>query len=135
MSRKRLSILSKVDVSNIGKYERVEQKPSCETWSRLQQGLSGESVERMPCKKCKDKPPPIPAPPSFSFEIGHVYSIKDAIHGAHNLYEISPKYGTLCEFKYEGQQGIHRCFREASGGWTRTYTDAQLIGKQIEEVL
>ena len=109
-----------MNVSNIGKYERVEQKPSCETWSRLQQGRAGESVERIPCKKWNYKPPPIHEPPSFSFEIGHVYSIKDAIHGVHNLYESSQKYGTLCEFKYEGQQGIHHCFREASVGWTRT---------------
>ena len=93
-----------------------------------------EAVERIPCKKWNYKPPPIPEPPIFSFEIGHVYSIKDVIHGANNLYEISPKYGTLCEFKYEGKRGIHHCFKEVKGMWTRTYTDAQLIGKQIKEV-
>ena len=36
-------------------------------------------------------------------------------------------------FSYEGKQGIHHMFREIRGGWSRTFTDAQLIGKKIEE--
>ncbi|MBQ3347097.1 MAG: hypothetical protein II876_04815 [Synergistaceae bacterium] len=37
-------------------------------------------------------------------------------------------------FRYERKEGIHHMFREATGGWRRTYTEAQLIGKKIKEV-
>ena len=37
-------------------------------------------------------------------------------------------------FVYEGKEGRHHMFREENGGWLRTYTDNQLIGKTIEEV-
>ena len=47
-------------------------------------------------------------------------------------YKINNANG--CVFKYEGKQGIHHVFREIRGNWTRTYTDAQLIGAMIEEV-
>ncbi|MBQ6969743.1 MAG: hypothetical protein IJP85_05405 [Synergistaceae bacterium] len=33
-----------------------------------------------------------------------------------------------------GKQGIHHTFREISCGWGRTYTDAQLVGKEVIEV-
>lgn len=35
-------------------------------------------------------------------------------------------------FKYLGEQGIHHYFQEINGGWTRTYTDVQLIGRKIK---
>ena len=37
-------------------------------------------------------------------------------------------------YRYVGKQGIHHCFREIHGGWSRTFTDPQLIGKKIQEV-
>ena len=37
-------------------------------------------------------------------------------------------------FEYAGKQGIHHCFKANPGGWSRTYTDNQLIGKKIKEV-
>ena len=39
-----------------------------------------------------------------------------------------------CIFMFLRKEGIHHMFREVRGGWTRTYTDAQLIGKNIQEV-
>ena len=39
-----------------------------------------------------------------------------------------------CTFRFLRKEGIHHIFREVSGGWTRTYTDAQLVGKNIQEV-
>ena len=36
-------------------------------------------------------------------------------------------------FRYMGKTGIHHKFIEAHIGWSRTFTDAQLIGKKIEE--
>lgn len=47
-------------------------------------------------------------------------------------YKIDSANGYV--FRYEGKQGIHHMFREVSGNWTRTYTDAQLIGARTEEV-
>ena len=37
-------------------------------------------------------------------------------------------------FIYQGKQGKHHVFRHYKGNWSRTYTDAQLIGKFIKEV-
>ena len=39
-----------------------------------------------------------------------------------------------CIFMFLRKEGIHHIFREIRGGWTRTYTDAQLVGKNIQEV-
>ena len=39
-----------------------------------------------------------------------------------------------CIFMFMRKEGIHHCFREIHGGWTRTYTDAQLVDKNIQEV-
>ena len=43
-----------------------------------------------------------------------------------------PEFGYT--FRYLGKQGIHHVFREISWGWGRTYTDAQLVGKEVVEV-
>ena len=48
--------------------------------------------------------------------------------------EFDAKNNNFYVFRYEGKSGIHHKFREARGGWVRTYTDAQLIGKVIKEV-
>ena len=37
-------------------------------------------------------------------------------------------------FRYERMEGIHHCFREIRGGWSRTYTDWQLVDKRVLEV-
>ena len=37
-------------------------------------------------------------------------------------------------FQYERTEGIHHCFREVRGGWSRTYTDWQLVDKRVLEV-
>ena len=43
-----------------------------------------------------------------------------------------PEFGYT--FRYLGKQGIHHVFREISCRWGRTYTDAQLVGKEVVEV-
>ena len=43
-----------------------------------------------------------------------------------------PEFGFT--FRYLGKQGIHHVFIEISCGWYRTYTDAQLVGKEVVEV-
>ncbi len=64
------------------------------------------------------KPVKIPVNPVFSFDDGHQYIID----------------GGDYIFGYEGKQGKHHMFREIKGNWTRTYTDAQLVGKKVLEV-
>ena len=37
-------------------------------------------------------------------------------------------------FRYLRKEGPHHMFQEVVGGWLRTYTDAQLVGKFVDEV-
>ena len=37
-------------------------------------------------------------------------------------------------FRYERTEGIHHCSREVYSGWSRTYTDWQLVDKRVLEV-
>ena len=34
-------------------------------------------------------------------------------------------------FRYVGREGIHYCFVEVKNGWSRIYTDYQLLGKEL----
>ena len=47
---------------------------------------------------------------------------------------VMPATGKGCVFVYKRKEGKHHMFQEARGGWTRTYTDVQLMGKHIKEV-
>ncbi len=76
-------------------------------------------------------------PPTFSFDIEHLYSIKDKLtlglsRRKEDFFDAETGYG--CIFVYTGKHGKHHCFKSVRGDWTRTYTDAQLIGKSIQEV-
>ena len=75
--------------------------------------------------------------PAFSFALQHLYSISDRRPGHSdclNILNIEPDTGMNCVFKYVGKHGKHHCFVSIRGGWSRTYTDTQLIGKIIQEV-
>lgn len=69
----------------------------------------------------------------YSFSKGHRYYIFDS-----NVFDDSgdmkPETGKGCVFVYLRKEGIHHVFREECGGWTRTYTDNQLMGKKIKVV-
>ena len=76
-------------------------------------------------------PVKIPRTVKFEFEEGHCYTITDNLPTKNiRHFQAVP----VPVFRYEGKQGIHHIFREVRGNWTRTYTDAQLIGKKIKEV-
>ena len=79
------------------------------------------------------------------FEVGKIYcfSENEYKYARKNAQSKSDKtnytfsgvgWGNDCIFKYIGKHGIHHCFKEIHGGWSRTYTDAQLVGKDIKEV-
>ena len=48
--------------------------------------------------------------------------------------DMKPETGKGCIFIYLRKEGRHHMFREKRGGWIRTYTDTQLMGKKIKEV-
>ena len=48
--------------------------------------------------------------------------------------DMKPETGKGCIFVYLRKEGRHHIFREKRGGWIRTYTDTQLMGKKIKEV-
>lgn len=60
-----------------------------------------------------------------SFTVGKSYMILTAPRDVDNP--------SLPILRYERKDGIHHVFREVRGKWTVTYTDAQLVGKIIEE--
>ena len=55
---------------------------------------------------------------------------RDFVQGRHYVID-----GKNTVFEYLRKDGIHHCFKSVRGGWTQTYTDYQLIGKKVEEVL
>ena len=135
LSIKKLGALVGRSGETIASYEKGEYRPPRNVWERIQTALAGRRPKLPPVPLQPPELEPIPDSPSFTFTEGQCYSIKDSPSGA-GFYAggINPLTGACCIFRYEGKQGIHHCFRETRGGWSRTYTDAQLIGKHIKEV-
>ncbi len=125
-SVKRLAQRTGIAISTIIGYENGSIMPSIKRWQRLKEVL-GIDTWRTP------EPESMPEPVTFSFEIGRSYTIKDIGWRSKECDLISPSSGWNCTFLYTGKDGIHHVFTETQGGWRRTYTDAQLIGKKIEE--
>lgn len=112
--------------STITCYETGKFYPSESLWQCLKKVLGIDTL-RTPESES------IPTSVTFSFKTGHSYTIKDGGVRSSNNEMISPPTGDWCVFRYTGKKGIHHVFTEVRGGWTRTYTDAQLIGKKIQE--
>ena len=66
--------------------------------------------------------------PEYKFQVGKIYQIQTKPCEGKRGYE------SEWIFKYEGKSGKHHKFKEVRGRWSRTYTDNQLIGKEIKEV-
>jgi hypothetical protein len=66
--------------------------------------------------------------PKYEFKVGKIYQIQTKPCEGKRGYE------SEWIFKYEGKSGKHHKFKEVRGRWSRTYTDNQLIGKEIKEV-
>lgn len=148
LTQKELSQLSGVGLSTIGGCETGIKFPNIRTYNKLCKVFGWEQIvvskPKAKSKTCtqsyarlEDLPPPkhdpvkIPCTVKFEFEEGHCYTITDSLP-TKNIRHFQAVH--ICVFRYEGKQGIHHIFREVSGNWTRTYTDAQLIGKKIKEV-
>lgn len=63
-----------------------------------------------------------------SFEVGKCYYIHEKnLVASWDVLQQTP-------LRYERKFGIHHVFRAVKGNWLITYTDAQLVGKNIKEV-
>ena len=127
LTEKELAERVGVNVSTIAGYESGNFRPSVRRWKMLKDALEIADTWTEPDER-------EPEPVKFMFEAGRSYTIKDTGWRNKECDLISPNSGWNCVFLYMGKSGVHHVFREARGGWQRTYTDAQLIGKRIEEV-
>ena len=134
-----LSQLTGISTAAISRYERQKAIPEIKTYNKLAEVFGWEKVP-IP-KIIKPEKRVISLQPEeknevsggvlftigFTFEAGHIYQI-------HMTEKQEKEPVKDCVFCYEGKRGIHHMFREVRGNWTRTYTDAQLIGKIIKEI-
>lgn len=134
ITAKELAQLSNVAANCICTYERGQRLPSVKNYNKLARFFGWRKIsgsQPRTYKKLEELPPAKPVtlshPREFSFDERHIYQIYTT-----DKQEKEPVKD--CVFRYEGKQGIHHVFREIRGNWTRTYTDAQLIGKKVKEV-
>lgn len=130
---KELSQRTGISIKSLYDYMHGKHAPPQKRYNALAEVFGWEKLKRPERAKTKvvkheaveisyEDAPPLPKPVEFTFEEGHKYRIHDM-----------KQENDICVFKYEGKQGKHHMFREVRGGWMRTYTDAQLLGKQIKE--
>ena len=138
LSQKNLAKFTGLSGTAIGHYEKGRYKPTPRKWQRIFEVLTNEDMWYVPepeqiSELSEPEPVEIPEPVKFTFTEGQYYTIRDVYTGRH-YSDVNPATGKQCVFRYEGMKGIYHCFVEAVGGWRRTYTNAQLIGKEIREV-
>lgn len=146
LTTKELSQMTGISIKSLYDYQRGRRMPSLKGYNALC-GVFGwerekpkekkpvkKQVRYVPRKIVIEDAPPLPKPVKYEFEEGHMYQISEKTYAIDIFGQLkgSTKWGEEV-FRYEGKQGIHHCFREVRGGWTRTYTDAQLVGKHIKE--
>lgn len=137
LTTKELSQMTGISIKSLYDYQRGKRMPLLKGYNALAEVFGWEKLnaKKKPAKKAVkyaakkieiEEAPPLPKQVKYEFEEGHKYRIYDRLNGKKQESE-------MCMFEYEGKDGIHHKFREVSGKWTRTYTDAQLIGKMIKE--
>ena len=109
-----LAKATKIPTDSIMEYENGTRVPKPGTYNALAEALGW--------KELMDVSLPEPEQntvlnPEFTFQEGGVYEIDGF------------------QFAYVGKKGIHHHFNAVPVGWLRTYTDAQLVGKKITEVV
>ena len=129
LTQRELSVRLGVSASTISRYEneRTAVSPRVQKWVNRkyrQFHLSNKVI-----KSSKDHS-------VCSFMPQRYYSIADDDKVLHKL-SLNPcihDFNFNYVFQYLGTQGIHHHFKEIHGGWSRTYTNSQLIDKRIQEV-
>lgn len=146
LTTKELSQMTGISIKSLYDYQRGKRMPLLKGYNALAGVFGWEKEKPKPKKAVKkrvmykprkiviEEAPPLPKPVKYEFEKGHMYRISEKTYVADIFGQLkgSVKWGEEI-FRYEGKQGIHHCFREVRGGWSRTYTDAQLVGKHIKE--
>ena len=122
LTQRELSIRLGVSASSISRYEneRTPVSPRVRKW--VNRKYRQFHLNRKILKSSKDHS-------VCAFMPNRCYSIADYDKILHRL-----SFPFNYVFQYEGTQGIHHCFREIHGEWSRTYTNSQLINKRIQEV-
>ena len=122
LSQRELSVRLGVSASSISRYEneRTAVSPRVQKW--VNRKYQQFHLSRKVFKSSKDNS-------VCAFMPHKCYSIADDDKILHRL-----SFTFNYVFQYLGTQGIHHCFREIHGGWSRTYTNSQLIDKRIMEV-
>ena len=127
----RLASYVNLNPNTISKYERGVIKPSDTQWGRIYAILINRPIPQDTWREVQEQFKYEPV--TFTFTEGQCYSIRNkGVGGAHNVCAWNVE--DLAVLRYVGKHGIHHCFKDIRGGWGRTYTDAQLIGKKIKEV-
>lgn len=134
ITRRKLAIMIRVTETLIAGYEAGNYYPSLTIYNKLADVFSWEKLASQIEEPFEPvEPLKLPEPIEFTFTEGKCYQIRKT-NSNEKTYEIGSSTERGCTFRYEGKQGIHHMFREIYGNWTRTYTDAQLIGKTVKEV-
>ena len=150
ITQKELAQLISVGTATLCYIEKRSRQPTISTYNKLAKFFGWKKITNSTPFKPKPntdtektvlnpEPVKLPARVKFTFEEGHSYQISKIVYtennrGGKNAKCANTLWSGDCVFRYEGKHGIHHIFREVRGNWTRTYTDAQLIGKRISEV-
>ena len=122
ITQRELSIRLGVSASSISRYETERTPVSLRVRKWVKRMYRKHNLAKRVIKSAKDNS-------VCAFMPQRCYSIADDDKILHRL-----SFPFCYVFQYEGTQGIHHCFREIHGGWSRTYTNSQLIDKRIQEV-
>ena len=122
ITQRELSIRLGVSASSISRYETERTPVSLRVRKWVKRMYRKHNLAKRVIKSAKDNS-------VCAFMPQRCYSIADDDKILHRL-----SFPFSYIFQYEGTQGIHHCFREIHGGWSRTYTNSQLIDKRIQEV-
>ena len=122
LTQRELSVRLGISSSTISRYEneRTPVSPRVRKW--VNRKYRQYHLNRKVIKSSKDHS-------VYAFMPHRCYSIADDDKVLHRL-----TFTFNYVFQYLGTQGTHHCFREIHGGWSRTYTNSQLIDKRIQEV-
>ena len=129
ISQRELSSRIGISASSISRYEneRTAVSPRVRKW--VNRKYRQYQLSRKVIKSAKDHS-------VCAFMHQKYYSIADDDKILHRL-SLNPcihDFNFNYVFQYLGTQGIHHHFKEIHGGWSRTYTNSQLINKRIQEI-
>ena len=129
LSQRELSVRLGISASTISRYENEHTAISPRVQKWVNRKYRQFHLNHKVIKSSKDHS-------VCSFMQNRCYSIadNDKIFHRGSLNPCIHDFTLNYIFQFKGTQGIHHCFREVHGGWSRTYTNNQLIDKRIQEV-